>query len=58
MSDDLNFLMRARRDKLERLRAAGVEPYAYAFDRTHTARDGFDHPAGATRGRRRGRRCA
>ncbi len=39
MSDDLNFLMQARRDKLNRLRAAGIEPFAYAFDRTHTARD-------------------
>jgi lysyl-tRNA synthetase class 2 len=39
MSDDLNFLMQARRDKLERLRAAGVEPFAYAYDRTHTARE-------------------
>ncbi len=39
MSDDLNFLMQARRDKLNRLRAAGIEPFAYAFDRTHTARE-------------------
>ena len=39
MSDDLNFLMKARREKLDRLRAAGVEPFAYAFDRTHTARE-------------------
>jgi len=39
MSDDLNFLMKARREKLERLRGAGVEPFAYAFDRTHTARE-------------------
>ncbi len=36
MSDDLNFLMRARREKLERLRAGGVEPFAYAYDRTHS----------------------
>ncbi|MBL0172356.1 MAG: lysine--tRNA ligase [Gemmatimonadaceae bacterium] len=39
MSDDLNFLMQARRDKLNRLRAAGVEPFAYAYDRTHTSRE-------------------
>ena len=39
MSEDLNFLMKARREKLERLRAAGVEPFAYSFDRTHTARE-------------------
>lgn len=37
MSEDLNFLMVARREKLARLRAAGHEPYAYAYDRTHTA---------------------
>lgn len=39
MSDDLNFLMVARREKLERLRAAGKEPFAYSYDRTHTARE-------------------
>ena len=39
MSEDLNFLMQARRDKLDRLRAAGVDPFAYAYDRTHTARE-------------------
>ncbi len=37
MSDDINFLMQARRDKLETLRAAGIEPFAYSFDRSHTA---------------------
>lgn len=37
MSDDLNFLMKARRDKLDVLRAAGTEPFAYSFDRSHTA---------------------
>jgi lysyl-tRNA synthetase class 2 len=36
---ELNFLMQARRDKLERLRASGVEPFAYSFDRSHTAAD-------------------
>jgi len=39
MSDDLNFLMKARREKLDRLRASGVEPFAYAYDRTHSARE-------------------
>ncbi|MEI6741125.1 MAG: lysine--tRNA ligase [Gemmatimonadaceae bacterium] len=39
MSDELNFIEKARREKLDRLRAAGVEPYAYAFDRSHTARE-------------------
>jgi len=37
VSEDLNFLMKARRDKLEALRAAGTEPFAYSFDRSHSA---------------------
>ena len=37
MSEDLNFLMKARRDKLDALRAAGTEPFAYSFDRSHSA---------------------
>jgi lysyl-tRNA synthetase class 2 len=35
--DDLNFVMKARRDKLEALAAAGVSPFAYGFDRSHLA---------------------
>lgn len=34
---ELNFVMKARREKLERLRASGVEPFAYTFDRTHSS---------------------
>lgn len=34
-SEDLNFVMRARRDKLVALRELGIEPFAYSFDRTH-----------------------
>ena len=37
MTDDLNFVMRARREKLDALRAAGVEPFAYSFARDHSA---------------------
>jgi lysyl-tRNA synthetase class 2 len=37
--DDLNFVQRARREKLEQLAARGVAPYAYGFDRTHKAAD-------------------
>ncbi len=37
MSDDLNFLMRARLEKLDRLRALGEEPFAYSYDRSHTS---------------------
>jgi lysyl-tRNA synthetase class 2 len=35
--DDLNFVMRARREKLDALAARGVQPYAYAFQRSHVA---------------------
>ena len=35
--DDLNFVLRDRRAKLDALIAAGVEPFAYRFGRTHTA---------------------
>ena len=37
MSDDLNFVLRARRDKLDALEARGIPPFAYSFDRTHHA---------------------
>lgn len=37
MSEELNFLMKARRDKLDALRAAGTEPFAYSYDRSHSA---------------------
>jgi len=37
VSDELNFVLQARREKLEALEAAGVAPYAYAFDRQQSA---------------------
>jgi len=37
VSEELNFVLQARREKLEALEAAGITPYAYAFDRQHTA---------------------
>ena len=37
MTDELNFVLQARREKLDALEAAGVQPYAYSFDRQHTA---------------------
>ena len=37
MSEETNFLQRARRAKLDELVARGVQPFAYSFDRTHTA---------------------
>ncbi len=36
MTEELNFVLQARREKLEALEAAGVAPYAYGFDRQHT----------------------
>ncbi len=36
---DLGFVMRDRLAALTRLRERGVEPFAYAFDRTHTTTD-------------------
>jgi lysyl-tRNA synthetase class 2 len=35
VSEELNFVMKARREKLAALRQAGIEPYAYEFQRTH-----------------------
>ncbi|MEO5568862.1 MAG: lysine--tRNA ligase [Gemmatimonadaceae bacterium] len=37
MTDDLNLLLRARRAKLDALVEKGVSPFAYSFDRSHTA---------------------
>lgn len=37
MSDDRSFVEEARRAKLPQLAALGVRPFAYRFDRSHTA---------------------
>jgi lysyl-tRNA synthetase class 2 len=37
VSEDLNFVLKARREKLVALEALGVSPFAYAFDPTHDA---------------------
>lgn len=37
MTDDLNFVQRARREKLDALVSAGVPAFAYSFDRSHHA---------------------
>ena len=39
MSEELNFVLRARREKLEALEKAGVAPFAYSFDRSHSTTD-------------------
>ena len=37
MTDDLNFVQKARREKLDALVEQGTPPFAYRFDRTHRA---------------------
>ena len=39
MTDDLNFVQRARHEKLAELEAQGIAPYAYKYERTHLAQD-------------------
>ncbi|MFL5486121.1 MAG: lysine--tRNA ligase [Gemmatimonadaceae bacterium] len=37
MNEEINFVLQARREKLEALEAAGIAAYAYSFDRQHLA---------------------
>ena len=37
MTDELNFVLKARREKLAALEARGIAPFAYSYDRTHEA---------------------
>jgi len=37
VSEELNFVLKARREKLDSLLGAGVVPFAYSYDRTHSA---------------------
>ena len=37
MSDELNFVLQARRDKLDALLARGEQVFGYSFERTHSA---------------------
>jgi Lysyl-tRNA synthetase (class II) len=39
VSDDLNVVLKARREKLDALRSASIEPFAYSYERTHSAAD-------------------
>ncbi len=49
MTDDLNFVLKARRDKLDALRAAGVNPFSYSYAREHTTAEALELlPAGET----------
>jgi len=46
VSDDLNFVQRARHEKLDALVARGIAPFAYSFDRSHHAAAAVaSHPA-------------
>jgi lysyl-tRNA synthetase, class II len=47
VSDEINFVMRARREKVDALAALGVAPFAYGFERTHSAAEAL---AGLTAG--------
>ena len=37
MSEDLNQVMKIRREKLDLLREKGINPFPYRFERTHLA---------------------
>lgn len=37
MSDDLSQVLRHRREKLDRIRERGIEPFAYVYERSHTS---------------------
>jgi len=50
LSEDLNFVLKARREKLEQLIAAGLEPYAYSFDRSHSTADALAEMGEAAEG--------
>jgi lysyl-tRNA synthetase class 2 len=51
VSDELNFVMRARRDKLAALEALGVPPFAYRFERTHSTQSALSSlPEGVEQG--------
>ena len=42
MTNPESQLLKVRRDKLERLRAAGIDPYPHTYDRTHTTKQATD----------------
>lgn len=41
--EELSQLLKVRREKLQAIREAGVNPYPYSFERTHKARQIFDN---------------
>lgn len=44
MSEDINFVLQARRDKLDALKNSGVEPFAYSYNVTHNSKYCLDNP--------------
>lgn len=50
MSDDVNFILQARREKLGALEAAGIPAFAYSYARTHLAGDAVKALADADEG--------
>ena len=44
-ADELNFVLRARREKLARLEERGIAPFAYGFDRSHSVAEALGLPA-------------
>ncbi len=42
MTEDLNQVMRARREKLELMEDRGIRPFAYRYSRTHQAREAVE----------------
>jgi lysyl-tRNA synthetase, class II len=58
VSEELNFVLKARREKLDALAQRGIEPFAYAYQRTHSAAeavqalgDGAEGPGVSVAGR-------
>jgi lysyl-tRNA synthetase, class II len=52
VSDDLNFVMQARREKVAALEQLGVAPFAYRFERTHTTAEALKLLGDAEEGER------
>ena len=52
MSDELNFVEAARREKLQQLVDRGIQPFGYGFDRTHTAAEAVAALGDAAEGER------
>jgi lysyl-tRNA synthetase class 2 len=49
-TDELNFVLRARREKLARLEEQGITPFGYRFDRSHTIEQALRAPVAGEEG--------